>query len=188
MLKNPTTALVKTARFPALARVSSQLALTDKLLIKPEEPFLIPYRKGNKWVFYDRNEDILIERVSEYPRFSDEHRPAINWYVYEDQALREIHWKDEALVTSDITSVRDNPLDCDAYVILRLSEKTLSVVSTNDVLIRKIKINNREVIIVGCRRESTLYWTRKPLTVIIDIGDKITTKIGADFFHEIEMI
>lgn len=44
--ENPITALVKTAQSPALARVSSQLALTDKLLAKPEEPFLIPYRKG----------------------------------------------------------------------------------------------------------------------------------------------
>ena len=42
MPDNPTTALVKTAQSPALARVSNQLALTDKLLTKPEEPFLIP--------------------------------------------------------------------------------------------------------------------------------------------------
>lgn len=49
MPDNPTTALVKTAQSPALACVSYQLALTDKLLTKSEEPFLIPYSKGNKW-------------------------------------------------------------------------------------------------------------------------------------------
>ncbi len=43
MPDKPTTALVKTNQSPALARVSSQLVLTDKLLAEPEEPFLIPY-------------------------------------------------------------------------------------------------------------------------------------------------
>ena len=61
MPENPTTALVKTAQSPALARVSNQLALTDKLLTKPEEPFLIPYRKGDKWGFCDRNKNIVID-------------------------------------------------------------------------------------------------------------------------------
>ncbi|GAB3640172.1 WG repeat-containing protein [Spirosoma arcticum] len=63
MPENPTTALVKTAQSPALARVSNQLALTDKLLTKPEEPFLIPYRKGDKWGFCDRNKNIVIDCV-----------------------------------------------------------------------------------------------------------------------------
>ena len=39
MPDNPTTALVKTAQSPALARVSSQLALTDKLLLR-KQPML----------------------------------------------------------------------------------------------------------------------------------------------------
>lgn len=63
MPDTPTTALVKTATSPALARVSSQLALTNKLLTKPEEPFLIPYRKGNKWGFCDRNKNIVIDCI-----------------------------------------------------------------------------------------------------------------------------
>lgn len=63
MLENPTTALVKTNQSPALARVSNQLALTDKLLAKPEEPFLIPYRKGNKWGYCDRSKNIVIDCV-----------------------------------------------------------------------------------------------------------------------------
>ena len=61
MPDNPTTSLVKTAQSPTLARVSNQLALTDKLLTKPEEPFLIPYRKGDKWGFCDRNKNIVID-------------------------------------------------------------------------------------------------------------------------------
>lgn len=63
MSDNPTTALVKTTPSPALARVSNQLALTDKLLTKPEEPFLIPYRKGTRWGYCNRNKDIVIECV-----------------------------------------------------------------------------------------------------------------------------
>ncbi|SOD80287.1 WG repeat-containing protein [Spirosoma fluviale] len=63
MPENPTTALVKTSQSPALARVSSQLALTDKLLAKPEEPFLIPYRKGSKWGYCDRNKNIVIDCI-----------------------------------------------------------------------------------------------------------------------------
>lgn len=61
MPDNPTTALVKATSSPALARVSSQIALTDKLLTKSEEPFLIPYRKGDKWGFCDRNKNIVID-------------------------------------------------------------------------------------------------------------------------------
>ncbi|WP_020607301.1 WG repeat-containing protein [Spirosoma spitsbergense] len=62
---NPATALVKTTQSLALARVSSQLALTEKLLAKSEEPFLIPYRKGDKWGFCDRNKNIVIDCVYE---------------------------------------------------------------------------------------------------------------------------
>ncbi len=40
--ENPSTALVTISQSPALARVSNQLTLTNKLLAKPEEPFLIP--------------------------------------------------------------------------------------------------------------------------------------------------
>jgi len=76
MPDNPTTALVKTATFPALARVSSQLALTDKLLAKPEEPFLIPYRKGDKWGFCDRNKNIVIDCVWDWVEpFSSTYSP-----------------------------------------------------------------------------------------------------------------
>ena len=72
MADNPTTALVKNAQSPALARVSSQLALTDKLLTKPEEPFLIPYRKGKKWGFCDRNKNIVIGCIyNEVGQFND---------------------------------------------------------------------------------------------------------------------
>lgn len=72
MPDNPTTALVKTAQSPALARVSNQLALTDKLLTKPEEPFLIPYRKGDKWGFCDRNKNVVIECFwDKVERFAD---------------------------------------------------------------------------------------------------------------------
>ena len=61
MPEKPITALVKTAQSPALARVSDQLALTDKLLTKPEEPFLIPYRKGHLWGYCDSNGTVIIE-------------------------------------------------------------------------------------------------------------------------------
>ena len=47
----PATALIKTAQSPALARVSNQLALTNKLLAKSEEPCLILYRKGTSGDF-----------------------------------------------------------------------------------------------------------------------------------------
>ncbi|MBC7570618.1 MAG: WG repeat-containing protein [Spirosoma sp.] len=65
MPDNPTTALVKTANSPTLARVSNQLALTEKLLAKSEEPFLIPYREGDKWGFCDRNKNVVIECLYE---------------------------------------------------------------------------------------------------------------------------
>ncbi len=72
MPDTPTTALVKTAQSPALARVSNQLSLTDKLLTKPEEPFLIPYRKGNKWGYCDRDKNIVIDCVyDEVRRFRE---------------------------------------------------------------------------------------------------------------------
>ena len=63
MSENLTTPLIKTNQSPALNRVSSQLALIDKLLAKSEEPFLIPYRKGNKWGYCDGNKNIVIDCV-----------------------------------------------------------------------------------------------------------------------------
>ncbi|WP_460913252.1 WG repeat-containing protein [Spirosoma areae] len=35
----------------------------NKLITKPEEPFLIPYRKGNKWGFCDKDKNILVDCV-----------------------------------------------------------------------------------------------------------------------------
>ena len=77
MNSDATTALVKTANSPALARVSSQLALTDKLLAKPEEPFLIPYRKGDKWGFCDRNKNIVIDCIYDEVELFQNRRAAV---------------------------------------------------------------------------------------------------------------
>ena len=63
MPDNHTTALVKAIQSPALARVSNQLTLTDKLLTRTLEPFLIPYRKGDKWGFCDWNKNVIIDCV-----------------------------------------------------------------------------------------------------------------------------
>ena len=80
MPDNPTTALVKTAQSPALARVSNQLALMDKLLTKPEEPFLIPNWTGRRWVFCDQDKNIVIDRVYDYPKISNENTRKV-WYL-----------------------------------------------------------------------------------------------------------
>jgi|GEM_PF-4880573 len=62
MPDNPTTALVKAANSPALARVSNQLALTNKLLTKPEEPLLIPFYDQNwLWGYFDKKKNVVIE-------------------------------------------------------------------------------------------------------------------------------
>ena len=55
------TALTNSAiHLPALARVNAQLAVTEKLLARVEDSLLLPYRKGNKWGFCDRNGIIKI--------------------------------------------------------------------------------------------------------------------------------
>ena len=112
MPNNPTTALVKTVQSPALARVSNQLALTDKLLTKPEEPFLIPYRKGNKWGFCDRNKNIVIDCVYGEVRFPNE--MYISWhegYFVHNKKGNVIwqykHWEDEAFITNGLAAVED---------------------------------------------------------------------------------
>ncbi|MGA3014483.1 MAG: WG repeat-containing protein [Bacteroidales bacterium] len=49
----------------SLTRVSKSIEITNKLLAVAEEPFLIPYRKGNKWGFCDRNKKIIIPCIFE---------------------------------------------------------------------------------------------------------------------------
>ncbi|MCY7360324.1 MAG: WG repeat-containing protein, partial [Rudanella sp.] len=64
MTENTSTALIKSQTIsPALARVSGQLAVTERLLEKPVEPILIPYRKGGKWGFCDVKGNIKIPCV-----------------------------------------------------------------------------------------------------------------------------
>lgn len=60
MENNTASALVKSSS--ALTRVSNQIAITNRLL-EVADPFLIPYRKGNKWGFCDRDKRIVIECV-----------------------------------------------------------------------------------------------------------------------------
>ena len=75
MPDNHTTALVKASQSPALSRVSNQLTLTNKLLAKPNEPLLIPYRKksgyaadsggwgfDNYWAFCNEDGQIIFEK------------------------------------------------------------------------------------------------------------------------------
>lgn len=56
-MENKNTALVKSNT--ALTRVSNQLAITNRLL-EVADPFLIPYRKGDKWGFCDKNKKVII--------------------------------------------------------------------------------------------------------------------------------
>ncbi len=181
------TALVKTAQSPALARVSNQLALTDKLLTKPEESFLIPYRKGNKWVFCDRNDNVVIDWVYDYPRFSDENI-SFKWYVHSRDDDWRGDWENKGFVTDGLVADVDHSTDSDSFVVLKVnpSKDTLTLVFATDTIARRIVINGREIIIIGCHTEANLYWTRKPSDIIINIGDKIETKAGADLFNEIE--
>jgi len=68
-MENKNTALVKSNT--ALTRVSNQIATTNRLL-EVADPFLIPYRKGDKWGFCDRDKRIVIECVyDEVKVFSD---------------------------------------------------------------------------------------------------------------------
>lgn len=65
MTENTSTALVKSPSVsPALARVSGQFAVTERLLtVKQVEPILIPYRKGDKWGYCDVKGNIKIPCV-----------------------------------------------------------------------------------------------------------------------------
>ena len=58
------TALIK--REPtSLSRVSKSIEITNKLLAVTGAPFLIPYRKGDKWGFCDRNKKIIIAGIAQ---------------------------------------------------------------------------------------------------------------------------
>jgi WG containing repeat len=59
---NPESTALTTApsHSPALMRVSGQLSVTEKLLAKVDDLLLLPYRKGDKWGFCDRNGIIKI--------------------------------------------------------------------------------------------------------------------------------
>ena len=48
-----------------IERVGKQIAITNKLL-QAIDPFLIPYRKGDKWGYCDRNKKIIIDCRYEY--------------------------------------------------------------------------------------------------------------------------
>ena len=50
----------------SLDRVGKLLDVTKKLLAKNDDHFLIPYRKGDKWGFCDRNKRIIIACVYEF--------------------------------------------------------------------------------------------------------------------------
>ncbi len=76
MENNPITALVKSNS--ALVRVSNQIAVTTRLL-EAADPFLIPYRKGDKWGFCDRDKRIVIDCVYDEVAFFSEGLAAVNF-------------------------------------------------------------------------------------------------------------
>ena len=43
-----------------LTKVNKTLEITNKILALQKDPFLIPYRKGDKWGFCDRDKKIVI--------------------------------------------------------------------------------------------------------------------------------
>ena len=49
----------------SISMVSKSIEITNKLLAVTEEPFLIPYRKGDKWGFCDKNKKIIISCIFE---------------------------------------------------------------------------------------------------------------------------
>lgn len=73
-MENKNTALAKSNA--ALARVSNQIAITNRLL-EVANPFLIPYRKGDKWGFCDRDKRIVIECVYDEVDFFSEGLAAV---------------------------------------------------------------------------------------------------------------
>ena len=58
-------ALIPIEQQQLVNRVSQQIALTDRLLslYNDDLPELIPYRKGDKWGFCDRNKKIMIKCI-----------------------------------------------------------------------------------------------------------------------------
>ena len=62
---NDKMALIPIEQQQLVTRVSQQIAMTDRLLslFNDDLPELIPYRKGDKWGFCDRNMKIVIEYV-----------------------------------------------------------------------------------------------------------------------------
>jgi len=181
MPDNHTTALVKTATSPALARVSSQLALTDKLLAKPEEPFLIPYRREKSWYFCDKAGNIVIDRVYEYPKFLDEYKP-VDWYVYYGKD-GEVVWKQEQLIHSRSNLPQNATSLWTSYVVINTNKdkNTITFKSTSDVIFGKGKLDGRETVIIGRRPcvdiwETQTWWMRKPSYVTIDIYDIFRVK------------
>jgi len=60
--ENKNTSIVK-HDIDALARVNKSLEVTKKLLTLNDDPFLIPYRKGDKWGYCDKAKKIIIPCV-----------------------------------------------------------------------------------------------------------------------------
>ena len=180
MPNNPTTALVKTATSPALARVSSQLALTDKLLAKPEEPFLIPYRREKSWYFCDKAGNIVIDRVYEYPKFLDQYNP-VDWYVWVDPNAK------YACEIDPMVCSQSPPQQCDFlwsnYVAVNIQEKAITLASASDVIIGEGKLDGRKTVIIGRTpyvKELPTWWMRNPTHVTTNVGDTIS--VEDDFF------
>ena len=192
MNSDATTTLVKTTNSPALARVSNQLALTEKLLTKPEEPFLIPYRRNNNsWFFCDKDQNIVIGGVCEYPKFSDEYKP-VNWYIHcgSDWREREDVWQEENLTSTELRLLQnDSVLWMKLMVLNNTSEKTITLISTTDAIVRKGVMDGRETIIIR-RKPGTLetvrsWWMRKPSEITVNIGDIVRVKAESDCIREI---
>jgi|GEM_PF-4698326 len=192
MPDSPTTFLVKAASAPVLARVSNQLALTEKLLAKSEEPFLIPYRRNNNsWFFCDKDQNVMITGVREYPKFLDEYKP-VNWHIDcgPDWREREDIWQREDLSANESRFLHnDSTLWLELMVLSNTSEKTITLISITDAIIRRGVMDSRETVIIG-RKPGTLetvqhWWMRKPLEITVNIGDVVRVKAESDCVHEI---
>jgi len=86
-MDNTGTSLLKVNT--SIERVGRQMAITNKLLAATNDlPELLPYRKGDKWGFCDRNKKIVIECVFDWVDFFYEGFAVVRvgeWYNYVDK-------------------------------------------------------------------------------------------------------
>jgi hypothetical protein len=173
----------------SIIKVDSSIKVANKYLQQRNDIFLIPYRKGDKWGFSDRNRKIVIPCIYDRVNFFIEGLAVVGNYIYQNQIWWEIYCIDingKAKLTltysiDNIDSIKLHPFNL-IELDLDLFYKRLININGDEITSYSSIENFKEDFAIVCNTEDADYFDEDPVKEPNDLYG-IIDKYGKDIIE-----